>query len=69
MQLSGHTHAGQVFPFNLITGIIYRGFDRGFHRLGRFAIHVSPGTGIWGPLVRTAGDSEITAITLRRGEQ
>ncbi len=64
LQLSGHAHAGQIFPFGAVTGIIYGGFHRGFHRLGSFSINVSCGTGTWGPPVRTAGTSEITAITL-----
>jgi predicted MPP superfamily phosphohydrolase len=64
LQLSGHTHAGQLFPFGLLTRLIYGGRDRGLHRDGAFALFVSSGTGTWGPPVRTAGRSEIVVIRL-----
>jgi len=66
LQLSGHTHGGQIFPFNLLTGVLFSGYDSGVHTLGTFSIHTSCGTGTWGPPVCTAGRSEIVAITLRR---
>jgi predicted MPP superfamily phosphohydrolase len=65
LQLSGHTHAGQIFPFGLITRLIYRGRDRGLHRDGDFKLYVSSGTGTFGPPVRSSGRSEIVVITLR----
>jgi predicted MPP superfamily phosphohydrolase len=65
LQLSGHTHAGQIFPLGLLTRLIYRGRDRGLHREGSFHLLVSSGTGTFGPPIRTAGQSEILAITLR----
>jgi len=65
LQLSGHTHAGQLFPFGLLTRLLYGGRDRGLHRDGAFALFVSSGTGTWGPPVRTAGRSEIVAIRLQ----
>ena len=64
LQLSGHTHAGQMFPFNLLTKGVFNGYDAGLHRIGSFAIFTSAGTGTWGPPIRTAGDSEIVAIRL-----
>ena len=49
LQLSGHTHGGQVFPFHLIIALIYR-FYHGWHELGEGAsLYVSRGTGTWGP--------------------
>ena len=66
LQLSGHTHAGQIFPFDLLTKRIFNGYDRGLHRLGSFSIFTSAGTGTWGPPIRTAGDNEIVAIRLVR---
>jgi hypothetical protein len=65
LQLSGHAHAGQVFPFGLFTRLIYKGRDRGLHRDGSYHLYVSDGTGTFGPPMRTAGRSEIVAITLR----
>lgn len=65
LQLSGHTHQGQIFPFSILAGLIYHGFDHGLHQLGNFNIYTSSGTGVWGPTMRTGSLSEITAITLR----
>jgi len=63
-QLSGHTHHGQIFPFNLITRLLFNGFDYGLRQTGDFQIYTSCGTGTWGPPMRTAGTSEITLIRL-----
>lgn len=68
LQLSGHTHAGQIFPFGLVSNLIYRGRDRGLHRDGDFHLYVSGGTGTFGPPIRTAGRSEIVLITLISGQ-
>jgi len=64
VQLSGHTHHGQIFPFNLITRLLFDGFDYGLKQIGDFQIYTSCGTGTWGPPMRTAGISEITLIRL-----
>lgn len=65
LQLSGHTHSGQYFPFNLLIGLFHR-FARGLNRFENMWIYVNQGTGYWGPPLRTAVPSEITLITLRR---
>jgi predicted MPP superfamily phosphohydrolase len=64
LQLSGHTHHGQFFPFVYLTGIIYAGRDYGLHQDGTFQLFVSSGTGTWGPPFRTGCVSEIVAIEL-----
>ena len=64
LQLSGHTHAGQIFPFGLLTKRLFNGFDAGLRQVGSFSIITSCGTGTWGPPMRTAGECEIVAITL-----
>lgn len=64
LQLSGHTHKGQIFPFNFITKFIYNGYDYGLHQEGGFAIYTTSGAGVWGPTMRTGSRSEIVAITL-----
>jgi predicted MPP superfamily phosphohydrolase len=64
LQLSGHTHRGQMFPFGLLTRVL----DRGLHRIGSFTLYVSSGTGTWGPPVRTRSRSEVVAIKLKRRE-
>jgi hypothetical protein len=66
LQISGHTHGGQFFPWNLAAAI-GQPFIEGLHRLERTWIYVSKGTGYWGPPVRVGARSEITVITLRRG--
>jgi predicted MPP superfamily phosphohydrolase len=66
LQLSGHTHRGQMFPFGILTRILWKGFDRGLHRIENFTLYVSSGTGTWGPPVRTESRSEIVAITLKK---
>jgi len=65
LQLSGHTHKGQLFPFGLITRLTYQGYDYGLHQEGGFALYTSSGVGTWGPPMRTGSTSEIVVITLR----
>lgn len=65
LQLSGHTHKGQLFPFSLVTRWIYSGYDYGLHREGGFALYTSSGVGTWGPPMRTGTPPEIVAITLK----
>jgi predicted MPP superfamily phosphohydrolase len=64
LQLSGHTHRGQIFPFGYLTNLIYRGFDYGRHRLGGFSIYITSGAGTWGPPMRTGNSPEIVVIRL-----
>lgn len=64
LQLSGHTHSGQYFPFNLMIGFFHR-FARGLNRFEDMWIYVNQGTGYWGPPLRTTVPSEITLITLK----
>jgi len=66
LQLSGHTHGGQMFPFGLLTRVLWNGFDRGVHRIGDLTLYVSRGTGTWGPPVRTGSRPEIVAVKLKR---
>lgn len=63
VQLSGHTHNGQLFPINLITGMVYR-LSWGYLKLGNTHFFVSSGAGLWGPPVRTTGKSEIMVIDI-----
>jgi hypothetical protein len=66
LQLSGHTHAGQLFPFGLLTRLIYGGYDYGLNGDERFRIFTTSGVGTWGPPMRTGCRPEIVAITLNR---
>ncbi len=65
LQLSGHTHRGQIFPLHYITSLVYKGYDYGLHQLGDFTIYTSSGIGTWGPTMRTGATPEIVAITLK----
>jgi len=66
LQLSGHTHNGQIFPGNYLADLAYRGRGYGLYQDGDFSLIVSRGAGTWGPPLRTTGHSEIVAITLHR---
>jgi hypothetical protein len=65
LQLSGHTHKGQMFPFGFLTHWIYNGYDYGLHREGGFSLYTSSGVGTWGPPMRTGAPPEIVVITLK----
>ena len=65
LQLSGHTHKGQLFPFMFQTRSAYKGFDYGLHRDGGFQVYISSGVGTWGPPMRIGVPSEIVSILLR----
>ncbi len=64
LQLSGHVHKGQIFPFNLLTFLFYP--VRAGHTLFQNGTHlyVSRGTGTWGPPVRFLAPPEVTLIEL-----
>ena len=65
LQLSGHTHGGQFWPWNLFVPM-QQPFTAGLARLGRMWIYTSRGTGYWGPPKRLGAPSEITHIRLVR---
>jgi predicted MPP superfamily phosphohydrolase len=63
LQISGHTHGGQIWPFGFLVRLQQR-FWPGLHRHGNAQIYVSRGTGYWGPPMRLAEPAEITHLTL-----
>ena len=65
LQLSGHTHGGQFWPWNLFVRL-QQPFTAGLHKLGMMWIYISRGTGYWGPPMRFGIPSEITRIRLVR---
>jgi len=66
LQLSGHTHRGQIFPFGMLVKMVYP-VIAGLHVLpGGARIYVSRGTGTWGPPIRIFSPPEITLIELQR---
>jgi predicted MPP superfamily phosphohydrolase len=66
LQLSGHIHGGQFFPWNFVIGLV-QPFRTGLHFVDqRLWLYVSAGTGYWGPPTRLGVPSEITSIHLQR---
>lgn len=64
LQLSGHTHHGQVWPFNHITSAIYE-ISTGYGKFGETHFYVSSGYGTWGPPIRLGNRPEIVQIIVR----
>jgi predicted MPP superfamily phosphohydrolase len=64
LQISGHTHGGQFFPFSLLVRLANRHY-KGLYKLGRLWLYVSRGTGYWGPPLRFGVPAEITLLRLR----
>lgn len=64
LQLSGHTHGGQIFPFTWITQRIFREYTYGLKRFRDLMVYTSSGAGTWGPPMRVGTQSEIVLIRL-----
>lgn len=64
LQLSGHTHGGQIFPFRLVTGLFFENNYGYFELEKKKLLYVSRGVGTWGPPVRVFAPPEITIIDL-----
>jgi hypothetical protein len=67
LQLSGHVHKGQIFPFSLLTKIYYPK-DAGLLRVNGGILYVSRGSGTWGPPIRFLAPPEVTVIDIVRGD-
>ena len=65
LQISGHTHGGQVWPWHYLAAAQQGGLLAGRYREGDTELYVSRGAGYWGPPVRFAAPSELTRIILR----
>lgn len=63
LQFSGHTHNGQMFPFNYITHAIYNP-DWGYRKIDNTQYYVSCGVGTWGPPVRIGNSPEIVNVKI-----
>lgn len=63
LQLSGHTHGGQFFPWNFLIGFFQK-YPKGLYQVGALQLYVNQGTGYWGPPLRLGTFCEITSITL-----
>lgn len=62
LQLSGHTHVGQVWPNKAITRKVFKGYDYGLKRYKNMAVNTSSGTGTWGLPMRVGANPEIVVI-------
>ena len=63
LQVSGHTHNGQMWPFNYITGAMFE-ISRGYGKINDTHFYVSSGFGTWGPPIRTNSRSEIIVLEI-----
>ena len=63
LQLSGHTHNGQMWPLNYITNLLFE-VSYGYYKKGNTQIVVSSGFGLWGPRVRSGSRSEVVVIDI-----
>jgi predicted MPP superfamily phosphohydrolase len=66
LQLSGHTHGGQIWPFNWLVKLAQPAVQ-GLSWFEKTALYVSSGTGYWGPPMRLGTKAEVTEIVLRSG--
>ena len=62
LQLSGHTHLGQFFPWSWMARRIYRQFVYGLSRIGKMQVFTSSGAGTWGPPLRLGSNPEIVML-------
>lgn len=65
LQLSGHTHGGQIWPWHEIVKLQQGGLLAGHYRIDDTQLYVSRGTGYWGPAVRVGAPAEISRIVLQ----
>jgi len=66
LQLSGHTHGGQIWPWNLLVSRIYGRAAHGFSRLKKLQVYTSYGVGTWGPPLRVGTNSEIVLLQFEK---
>lgn len=67
LQLSGHTHGGQFFPWTIVVKFVHK-LSQGLHQVQNMWVYVNPGTGSWGPLLRLGTTPEITLLELVDGQ-
>lgn len=65
LQLSGHTHDGQIFPFHYIAKLVHKGYEYGLYEEGDYTLYTTTGAGTWGPMMRTGNTPEIVVVTLK----
>jgi predicted MPP superfamily phosphohydrolase len=65
LTLSGHTHAGQIFPFNYVVRFFFKHIS-GLHKYDGSFLHITSGTGTWGPRMRLGSRSEMVSIQIKK---
>ena len=65
LQLSGHTHGGQIFPFTWMTRRVFGKFTHGLHNFGALQVYTSYGAGTWGPPMRVGTNSEVVLLQFK----
>lgn len=68
LQLSGHTHGGQFFPWNWLI-VFFEKYAKGLYQLGKMQLYVNQGTGYWGPQLRLGTYCELAEIILRKQDK
>jgi uncharacterized protein len=63
LQLSGHTHGGQIFPYTWLTRRVFGRFTTGLNRFGALLVYTSTGAGTWGPPLRIGSAPEIVVFS------
>ena len=63
LMLTGHTHRGQIFPFNFLVKKVFPRLYQSY-QVDNMLLYVSPGTGTWGPVMRLGSKCEITLFRL-----
>ncbi len=66
LQLSGHTHGGQIWPWTLLVSRIYGRFAHGLGRIGKLQVYTSNGIGTWGPPLRVGTKSELVLLRFEK---
>jgi len=69
LQVSGHTHGGQLWPWTWVAARVHGRFNRGLNRFGKLLVLTSNGAGTWGAPMRVGTTSEIVLIRLESAER
>jgi hypothetical protein len=67
LMLSGHTHNGQIYPFTLLVRLFFKYVVHLYEKDGHY-LHITPGTGTWGPPMRLGSNNQVTVLHLVPGE-
>lgn len=69
LQLSGHTHGGQIWPWTWVAALVHGRFNYGLNRLGALRVFTSSGVGTWGMPMRVGTKSELVLLRFEAAEQ